>query len=195
MLTINSLRMNQIFIFGFVIFASLLLTVKSSSAQNSREDVHDGPLIHNFGRHVDLPNADHKTNTGMVYKVAFEILQALGEPTRPHMRLEAAARFMNMHAHAGVPTENLQLSIVLHGGGTRAAMTNEAYRKRYEVDNPSLPLLHALSDAGVSIYLCEQSRVLSGTGVDEIATPVKSALSAMTAIVNLQEEGYHFLTY
>ena len=195
MLTINSLRLNQIFIFGFVIFALLLLTVKSSSAQNSRDDLHDGPLVHNFGRHVDLPNAAFKTNTDMVYKVAFEIFQALGEPTRPHMRLEAAARFMNMHAHAGVPVENLQLSIVLHGGGTRAAMTDEAYRKRYDVDNPSLPLLNALSDAGVNIYLCEQSRVLSGTAADEIAAPVKSALSAMTAVVNLQEDGYHFLTY
>ena len=195
MLTINSLRMNHIFIFGFVIFASLLLTVKSASAQNSRDDLHDGPLIHNFGRHVDLPNAELKTNTDMVYKVAFEILQALREPTRPHMRLEAAARFMNMHAHAGIPTENLQLSIVLHGGGTQTAMTNEAYRRRHDVDNPSLPLLNALSDAGVNIYLCEQSRVLRGIGADEVAPPVKSALSAMTAIVNLQEDGYHFLTY
>ncbi|MEE3103937.1 MAG: DsrE family protein [Acidobacteriota bacterium] len=131
----------------------------------------------------------------MVYKVAFEILQALREPTRPHMRLEAAARFMNMHAHAGIPTENLQLSIVLHGGGTQTAMTNEAYRRRHDVDNPSLPLLNALSDAGVNIYLCEQSRVLRGIGADEVAPPVKSALSAMTAIVNLQEDGYHFLTY
>ena len=122
MLTINSLRLNQIFIFGFVIFASLLLTVKSASAQNSRDDLHDGPLIHNFGRHVDLPNAAFKTNTDMVYKVAFEILQALGEPTSPHMRIETAARFVNLHAHAGVPPENIQLAIVLHGGGTQAAL-------------------------------------------------------------------------
>ena len=195
MLTLNSLQMNKLCVFGFVIFTLLLLTVKSSSAQNSRDDLHDGPLIHNFGRHVDLPNAELKTNTDMVYKVAFEILQALREPTRPHMRLEAAARFMNMHAHAGIPTENLQLSIVLHGGGTQTAMTNEAYRRRHDVDNPSLPLLNALSDAGVNIYLCEQSRVLRGIGADEVAPPVKSALSAMTAIVNLQEDGYHFLTY
>ena len=195
MLTLNSLRLNQIFIFGFVIFALLLLTVKSSTAQNSRDDLHDGPLIHNFGEHVDLPNAAFKTNTDMVYKVVFEIFQALGDPTSPHMRVETAARFVNLHAHAGVPPENIQLAIVLHGGGTQTALTNEAYRKRHKVDNPNLPLLNALSDAGVHIYLCEQSRIRSGTSPDEVAAPVKSALSAMTAIVNLQEEGYHFLTY
>ena len=195
MLTLNSLRMNHIFIFGVVIFASILLTVKSSSAQNSRNDLHNGPLIHNFGQHVDLPNAAFKTNTDMVYKVVFEIFQALGDPTGPHMRLETAARFVNLHAHAGVQPENIQLAIVLHGGGTQTALTNEAYRKRHKVDNPNLPLLNALSNAGVNIYLCEQSRIFSGTGGDEVAAPVKSALSAMTAIVNLQEDGYHFLTY
>ena len=173
----------------------LLVTVPVS-AQNTRNDLHDGPLIEGFGRHVDLPNADFVMRTDdNIYKVAFEIFQPLNAPERPHMRLEAAARFMNMHAHAGIPQEDLQVKLVLHGGGTRAAMTNEAYRERYEMDNPSLPLLEALSDAGVEIFLCEQSRVLNGLDANEVSAPVKSALSAMTAVVTLQADGYQFLTY
>ena len=173
----------------------LLVTVPVG-AQNTRNDLHDGPLIEGFGRHVDLPNADFVMRTDdNIYKVAFEIFQPLNAPERPHMRLEAAARFMNMHAHAGIPQENLQVKLVLHGGGTRAAMTNEAYQERYEMDNPSLPLLEALSDAGVEIFLCEQSRVLNGLDANEVSAPVKSALSAMTAVVTLQADGYQFLTY
>ena len=173
----------------------LLVTVPVS-AQNTRNDLHDGPLIEGFGRHVDLPNADFVMRTDdNIYRVAFEISQPLNAPERPHMRLEAAARFMNMHAHAGIPQEDLQVKLVLHGGGTRAAMTNEAYQERYEMDNPSLPLLEALSDAGVEIFLCEQSRVLSGLDANEVSAPVKSALSAMTAVVTLQADGYQFLTY
>jgi intracellular sulfur oxidation DsrE/DsrF family protein len=187
--------MNPICVLGFITFIALLFSVKPSVAQNTRDDLHDGPLVNGFGEHVDLPNAEFKTNTDMVYRVAYEIMQRLGEPTRPHQRLDAAARFVNMHAHAGVPSENIQLAIVLHGGGTQTALTNEAYRKRHSVDNPNLPLLNALSDAGVNIYLCEQSRIRSGTSPDEVAAPVKSALSAMTVIVNLQEDGYQFLTY
>ncbi len=173
----------------------LLVTVLVG-AQNTRNDLHDGPLIEGFGRHVDLPNADFVMRTDdNIYQVAFEIFQPLNAPERPHMRLEAAARFMNMHAHAGIPQEDLQVKLVLHGGGTRAAMTNEAYRKRYEIDNPSLPLLEALSNAGVEIFLCEQSRVLSGLDANEVSALVKSALSAMTAVVTLQADGYQFLTY
>ncbi|MEC8952880.1 MAG: DsrE family protein [Acidobacteriota bacterium] len=173
-----------------------LLVVGPVGAQNTRNDLHDGPLIEGFGRHVDLPNADFVMRTDdNIYKVAFEIFQPLNAPERPHMRLEAAARFMNMHAHAGIPQKNLQVKLVLHGGGTRAAMTNEAYQERYEMDNPSLPLLEALSDAGVEIFLCEQSRVLNGLDANEVSAPVKSALSAMTAVVTLQADGYQFLTY
>ena len=173
-----------------------LLVVGPVGAQNTRNDLHDGPLIEGFGRHVDLPNADFVMRTDdNIYKVAFEIFQPLNAPERPHMRLEAAARFMNMHAHAGIPQENLQVKLVLHGGGTRAAMTNEAYQERYEMDNPSLPLLEALSEAGVEIFLCEQSRVLNGLDANEVSAPVKSALSAMTAVVTLQADGYQFLTY
>ncbi len=181
--------------FGVAALASVLMLATPVGAQNPRDDLHDGPLIDGFGRHVDLPDADFKTRTDQVYKVAFELVQPLGRPDRVHMRLEAAARFMNMHAHAGVPKENLQVKLILHGGGTKAAMTNEAYRERYNVDNPNLVLLQALADAGVEIFLCEQSRVLNGLDADEVAAPVKSALSAMTAVVNLQADGYQFLTY
>lgn len=172
-----------------------LLMAAPAGAQNTRDDLHDGPLITGYGRHVDLPNADFATPTDGVYRVAFELLAPLNNPERVHMRLEAAARFMNMHAHAGVPQENLQVKLILHGGGTRAAMTNEAFRERYDMDNPNLPLLQALTDAGVEIFLCEQSRVLSGLDASDVAAPVKSALSAMTAVVSFQAEGYQFLTY
>ena len=175
--------------------AMSLLVISTADAQNTRDDLHDGPLIEGFGRHVDLPNADFTTRADHVYRVAFEVLHPLHAPERPHLRLDAAARFMNMHAHAGVPKDNLQVKLILHGGGTRAAMTNAAYRERYDIDNPSLPLLQALSEAGVEIFLCEQSRVLNGLDASEIATPVKSALSAMTAVVTLQADGYQFLTY
>ena len=155
-----------------------LLVAGPVGAQNTRNDLHDGPLIEGFGRHVDLPNADFVMRTDdNIYKVAFEIFQPLNAPERPHMRLEAAARFMNMHAHAGISKENLQVKLVLHGGG------------------PSLPLLEALSNAGVEIFLCEQSRVLNGLDANEVSAPVKSALSAMTAVVTLQADGYQFLTY
>lgn len=180
---------------GVVALASVLLVATPAEAQNTRDDLHDGPLIAGYGRHVDLPGASFETRTDQVYKVAFEVLQPLGRPDQVHMRLEAAARFMNMHAHAGVPKEHLQMTLILHGGGTQAAMKNEAYRERHDVDNPNLALLQALADAGVEIFLCEQSRVLNGLGADEVAAPVKSALSAMTAVVNLQADGYQFLTY
>ena len=172
-----------------------LVMATPTAAQNTREDLHTGPVIEEFGQHVDLPDAGFVTRTDSVYKVAMEIHQPLTAPERPHPRLDVAARLVNMLAHAGTPRENVQVAVVLHGGGTRAALTNEGYRERYDMDNPNIPLLEALVEAGVEVYLCEQSRTRSGVQADEVAAPVKSALSAITTATALQADGYSFLTY
>jgi intracellular sulfur oxidation DsrE/DsrF family protein len=180
---------------ALVAVATIVLSTASAAAQEPGGDRHAGPILESFGRHIDLPDAAFAIPTDRVYKVAFEVMEPLRAPERVHPRLEAAARLVNMYAHAGVPKENLVLALVLHGGGTQAAMTNAAYQQRHDVENPSLPLLEALADAGVEIYLCEQSRVANRVGPNEVAPPVKRALSAITTLVTLQADGYQFLTY
>jgi intracellular sulfur oxidation DsrE/DsrF family protein len=81
--------------------------------------------------------------------------------------------------------------MVLHGGAAKDALSNEAYRKRFGVDNPNLPLLEALVQAGARIYLCGQSAGSRGITKADMAAPVKLALSAMTAHLVLQMDGYH----
>lgn len=180
---------------SLVVLAMTMAMATPAAAQNTREDLHTGPVIAEFGQHVDLPDAEFETRTDTEYKVAMEIFQPLTAPERPHPRLDVAARLVNMLVHAGTPQENIQLAVVLHGGGTRAALTNEGYRERYDMDNPNIPLLEALVEAGVDVYLCEQSRTRSGVLASEVAAPVKSALSAITTATALQADGYSFLTY
>ena len=188
-------RSTSILITALVAATTIVHYPASGAAQEAGGDRHGGPIIESFGRHVDLPDTAFTIPTDRVYKVAFEVMEPLRAPERVHPRLEAAARLVNMYAHAGVPKENLKLALVLHGGGTQAAMTNTAYQQRHAVDNPSLPLLEALADAGVEIYLCEQSRVANRVDPSEVAPPVQRTLSAITTLVTLQADGHQFLTY
>jgi len=183
------------FVMSLVVLLVGMAMARPSAAQNTQEDLHAGPVIEQFGQHVDLPGAEFATRTDSVYKVAMEIHQPLTAPERPHPRLNVAARLVNMLAHAGTPLENVRVTVVLHGGGGSAALTNEGYRKRYKIDNPNIPLLEALVEAGVEVFLCEQSRTITGVQADEVVAPVKSALSAITTVLALQLEGYQFLTY
>lgn len=44
---------------------------------------------------------------------------------------------MNMHARNGVPVENMDLAVVVHGAAVKSVFHNDAYLKRFEVTIPT----------------------------------------------------------
>ena len=98
-----------------------------------------------------------------------------------------------MHGKNGVPLEDMDIAVVLHGRALLAAFNDETYEKMHGVKNPSLALLHSLADAGVKFYACGQSLGFRGVDKSVLAEPVKVGLSAMTMLVTLQADGYAFL--
>ena len=100
-----------------------------------------------------------------------------------------------MHANSGLKPEQLQVAITIHGGAWKDVMTNEAYKEKYGIDNPNLKLINQLTEAGVDIILCGQTAGARGLNKDNVNPQVKFALSAMTAILQYQNNGYRFLTF
>jgi intracellular sulfur oxidation DsrE/DsrF family protein len=95
-----------------------------------------------------------------------------------------------MHVESGVPLKNIDLAIVVHGGATK----DLTHKERYEVDtgvaNASAPLIAALLEKNVKVYVCGQSAAFHGVAKDDLLPGVKMALSAMTAHALLDAEGY-----
>jgi intracellular sulfur oxidation DsrE/DsrF family protein len=100
------------------------------------------------------------------------------------------ARFLNMHARAGVPAEQLQVALVVHGGAGLELLDHRAYRERNAVDNPNALLIEQLQAAGVRIILCGQTAAFRGIDRARLLPGTEVALSAMTAMAVLQEQGY-----
>lgn len=171
------------------VVASLLLAAPGVRAQN-KPATHDGPIIKGYGAVFPVPDADFKPPIDHVYKVVFSVTAVPKESSTLNRGINSVARFLNMQAQAGVPLANMHLALVLHGPAGRDALDNAAYRKRFGADNPNLPLLDALQRAGVAIYLCGQTAAALGFHKNELARPVKLALSAMTVITTLEGEGY-----
>lgn len=142
-----------------------------------------GPIIQDFGAAAKV--ADERLNAHTEFKVAYDVVQA-AEPGQVSRRLETAARFLNMHGAAGVPVENMQLAIVVHGGAHRDLLktTDEGD------ENPNTDLIAALVAAGVSIDLCGQTAAYYGVSQDDLLPGVKLSLSAMTSHALLQQDGY-----
>ncbi|MBP7779856.1 MAG: DsrE family protein [Acidobacteria bacterium] len=149
-----------------------------------------GPIIADFGPVYAVPDPGLATPMLQELKLRFDVSETADDPKALSARLETAARFLNMHGKAGVSPERLKVAIVVHGTASKDVLSNDAYRKRHGIDNPNLPLLLALKKAGVRIYLCGQSAGSRGIAASEIAAPVEMALSAMTAHLVLNAEGY-----
>jgi intracellular sulfur oxidation DsrE/DsrF family protein len=98
-----------------------------------------------------------------------------------------------MHARNGTPVENMELAVVLHGAAVKNVLSHDAYRSRYATDNPNLELVGRLHDAGVRFYVCGQSMTFGGVEKKELASQAKVALSAMTMLTVLQNDGYALL--
>lgn len=154
-----------------------------------------GPVIQDFGPVYDVPDPDFTAPRDEVLRVVFDVAAASPESDRVNPRLETLARYLNMHAGAGVPRENMKLALVVHGGASWEVVGNEAYRAEHGVDNPNLPLLESLADFGVDILICGQSQHSRGIAREELAPPVQQALSAMTALVEFQGRGYRLIAF
>ena len=168
---------------------AIALTVGTTQAQQPRQEYR--PLIQAGGEVYDVPHIDFATPLDMTYRVAFDVSQRESSATAVNENLDSVARFLNLHAKAGVLASQLQLAVVIHGGAVRDLLTNAEYRERTGENNPNAALIDELAKAGVQILVCGQSAAGGGYTKEMFLEPVDVALSAMTAFAVLQERGYH----
>jgi len=152
-----------------------------------------GPVIERFGPVVEMDENAFNLVPGTKYRLLFDAASGSKDTHALNQRLESAARFVNMHARAGIDPDDLQIEIVTHGGTTWDVLSNSAYRERFGRDNPNAALLEALGKAGVAIRQCGQSAAFNGIAPDELAPQVDMAVSAMTVVVRRQAEGWAIL--
>ena len=180
---------NRILVGAFMLLA-VSIPAQAWSAESSKPKF--GPVIEGMGPYFDIPGG-YNLEPGVHYRAVMDVADGPQSPADLNRGIESAARFLNMHAASGIAASDMELALVLHGQAAKAALDNEAYRQRYESDNPNDAMLRALHDAGVKIYLCGQSAAFSGYNAEEIHPSITMALSAMTVLTRLQVEGWALL--
>ena len=160
----------------------LILLAAASLSATTMADTHSfttGPVIEDFGPVVGV-NATMPMPDDVTLRHSFDAARG-AENGEPNRTLESAARFINMHARAGVPVDSIALAIVVHGTAV------------YDVSGDAkgnADLVAALLEHGVRIIVCGQSAASRGVAADDLLPGVELALSAMTAHALLQQEGY-----
>jgi intracellular sulfur oxidation DsrE/DsrF family protein len=148
------------------------------------------PTIQGYGNIHYLPNGAFKPQPGHTYKVVFAMTQGAAQPDKVNPALDHVARTVNLYVAAGVPLGKLKFVGVAYGAATPLALDDAHYQSAYGVPNPNLPLIAELKKAGVTIAICGQAVAEHHFQYDWIDPDVTLALSGLTAVTTLEQQGY-----
>lgn len=173
-----------------ILFCFTFLFLQANSQTKSA-----GPVIQNFGKVWGIENPTFETDTTHVFRLVFDIMNSPISYSEINPSIETAARFLNMHAQAGVPRDNMKLALVVHNKASKDILTDEAYKKRYLTNNPNSEMIKDLLEADVEFIFCGQSSLSRNFPIEETIDGVKLSLSAMTALIQLQDNGYKLIKF
>jgi len=173
----------------FLKMLAAVLFLSGSMMTLAAEKFSTGPIIKDFGPAFDAVQQTYPLAGNERFKVAFDVANQ-GTQEAPNRQFISLARFLNMHGKVGVPAENIQLALVVHGKASFDLLRDEIYDEKYLVNNPNTQLLQALMDAGVKVAICAQSAAFMGIENKDLLPGVEVALSAMTKHAQLQQQGY-----
>jgi intracellular sulfur oxidation DsrE/DsrF family protein len=174
-----------------LIFPLFAMAVAVASIAQERVN----PVIKTTGSVFEIPDAIEKPDPTLNYKIIIELFSASDNPKAINQSLNNVARLMNLHVSGGVPKENLDVVVVLHGEATYTLTDSRTYEKRYNSVNPNLELFKELSEAGVKLFVCGQSLLARKVDQSTLIPQVTIATSMLTTVTMHQLKGYAFLKF
>jgi len=174
-----------------IITICLLMLIAFSGLAQDRQF----PMVSNYGGIFKVEHAAPIPDPSTEYKIVVEVATGSEKPEELNFALNNLARLMNLHAQAGIPKEKIKLVAAIHGEAAYAVMNNEAYKKKYNSDNPNLGLLTELKKSGAELYICGQSLFARKIERTTLAPEINVALSMLTTVTTYQLKGYAFMKF
>ena len=119
-----------------ILISTFCLVLFTSFNNTFAQTKNAGPIIEEFGKVFRVKNPDVKVDIEKEFKVVFDVTGSSEDMGELNLSFETAARFLNMHAQAGVPKDQLKVALVVHSKAGKDLLNNAAYQSRYKVDNP-----------------------------------------------------------
>ncbi|MEO7072144.1 MAG: DsrE family protein [Rhodanobacter sp.] len=148
------------------------------------------PTIVGAGKIHPMPQAAYQPDPQATYKVVFSLSKAGTKPGDLSPSLDHVARAVNLYVNAGVPLSHLKFVAIAAGPATPIVLNDDQYRSKYGVANPNLPVIAQLRKAGVDVAVCAQAVAEHNFHYDWVDPQVTVALSGLTTVIDLQQQGY-----
>ena len=150
------------------------------------------PVIKNYGSIFEVPFAGDWPDSLMEYKIIAEASTDMEKPDSLYTPLDLVARMYNLHVYGGVQQKNLHIDLVIAAKAIFVVMNNEAYKKKYGVENPNLKIIEEMKKAGIKIYACGQSMMKFGIDPTDLNPNIEPIFSRFTTVSTRQLKGYAF---
>lgn len=176
----------------FPFLAVLLICLPTLLCAQERQT----PIVKDFGGIYLIEGAEEIPDSTKTYKILIELVTGNKNAEEFSFWINNVARMMNLHGVAGVPRENIQVKVVVHGGAVLDIVSDQRYLEEFEIDkNPNAAVIKALQEAGAEILVCGQSLIAREIEKEELQPGVQVALSALTTISKNVSEGYVLLKF
>ena len=180
-----------------VLFTSMISTMSHAQTIGSGEsEARFFPLI---GEEFPFSAVERVETDGLLfkenedYKLVLDMTDKISDAKRVFSPLARAARTYNLHIANGLPQDKFHMAIVIHSSALDAFFSNAAYKEAYGKDNPNLKIIERMQELGVEMYVCGQNMAWRNLDKSQLAPGVKVALSAKTALVYFDHEGYMYM--
>jgi intracellular sulfur oxidation DsrE/DsrF family protein len=173
--------------------------IKKDSADKAFLDKATYPLIKSskWSGVIPVANITEKPDSKQNYKLLLEVVSSIKDSVAAREiinGLSEVGRLINLHVASGIEKKNLNVVVVVHGGALDALLINELYKKKYGTDNPNLPLLKELKEAGVKLIVCGQAMFFFNVKREEMIPDIQVSLTAQTVLSNYQLKGFVLYT-
>ncbi|NVK48251.1 MAG: DsrE family protein [Cyclobacteriaceae bacterium] len=148
------------------------------------------PIIEGYGAIEVIPFEVEKVDTSISYKILTEMYYSSDKKDEVYGLLDYSARMVNAFAYAGIPSEKVDMAMVIFSGAMFTVLSHEEYQKRFGMDNPNLEVIQKLTEAGVKIYVCGQSMMKQNLTPELIQPGLTIASSRIVATAELLHKGY-----
>ncbi len=151
------------------------------------------PAIPDFGGVHPREDAAVRPEPKEDYKIFVDVVSDHQDKSGNFVALNRLARIVNLMAYAKVPPEHVHIVALFDGKTAFASLTDSYYRKRFDMDNPNLAIIHALNKAGVEMLVCSQAMAGLGLPDEAIDPAVTISLSALTDSIVFGHRGYTYM--
>jgi len=142
---------------------------------------------------LPMQDVNEKPDPNLQYKLLMEEVVPIKDSAAAKdfsEGLSEVGRIMNLHVASGIPKNKLSVVVVVHGPALYALYTNEAYRKKWGINNPNIPLINELMNNGVKFIACGQAMNFLDVKKEDMVSRINISLTAQTVLSHYQLKGY-----